>query len=166
MASPAVPAEPSVPAEPAGAARRALGRSLAGRLGVLVVAVAACALGAWLGAWWVPFLVGVGAGLLKKARTGMLWPAVIGAILGWALLLWIMALASLPVGATARVIAALAGLPPYAGVAVAVTLLLAALQVLVGAWLARAVIPSRTVTSPPGPPDSSADPPDVRIGRL
>ena len=157
-------------AEPAEAAKRAPGRSLAGRLVVLVVAAAACALGAWLGAWWVPFLVGVGAGLLRKAGTrlprGMLWPAVIGAILGWALMLWIMALASLPVGATARVIAALGGLPPYAGVAVAVTLLLAALQVLVGAWLARAMIPSRRAMSASGPSDSSEDPPDVRIGQV
>ena len=40
--------------------------------------------------------------------------------------LWLMALRGLPVGATARAIAALAGLPPYAAVAVAVTLLLAA----------------------------------------
>jgi hypothetical protein len=168
MASPAGPAEPSVPADSAEAARRAPGRSLAGRLVVLVVAAAACALGARLGAWWVPFLVGVGAGLLKKARTSMLWPAVIGAILGWGLLLWIMALASLPVGATARTIAALGGLPSYAGVAVAVTLLLAALQVLVGAWLARAGICfcSRMAMFPSGPSDSSEDPPDVRIGQV
>jgi hypothetical protein len=174
MASQAVPAgptEPTGPTNPIGAteaAKRAPGRSLA-RLLVLVVAAAACALGAWLGAWWVPFLVGVGAGLFKKARTrlprGVLWPAVIGSILGWALMLWIMALASLPVGATARVIAALGGLPPYAGVGVAVTLLLAALQVLVGAWLVRAVIPSRTAIPKPGPSDSSEDPPDVRIGQ-
>jgi hypothetical protein len=54
-----------------------------------------------------------------------------------------MALSSLPTGATARAIAALAGLPPYAAVAVAVTLLLAALQVLAGAWLARAVFPAK-----------------------
>ena len=156
-------------AEPAEAAKRAPGRSLAGRLVVLVVAAAACALGAWLGAWWVPFLAGVGAGLLKKAGPPLpraAWPAVIGAILGWALVLWIMALASLPVGATARVIAALGGLPPYAGVAVAVTLLLAALQVLVGAWLARAMIPSRRAMSASGPSDSSEDPPDVRIGQV
>ena len=164
MASPAVPAEPSVPAEPAGAARRALGRSLAGRLGVLVVAAAACALGAWLGAWWVPFLVGVAAGVLRRAcarrSAGTLWPAVAGALLGWGLILWIMALAGLPAGATARAIAALAGLPPYAGVAVAVTLLLAALQVLVGAWLSRAVVPRRDAApvSPPSPDQRASAP--------
>jgi hypothetical protein len=115
------------------------------RLAVLAVALAACWLGAYLGAWWVPFAVGVAAGLPAVSgwlgRGGVL-AAAAGAVLGWALPLWVMALSSLPVGATARVIAALAGLPPYAGVAVAVTLLLAALQVLAGAWLARAVLPN------------------------
>ena len=56
-------------------------------------------------------------------------------------MLWALALDGLPAGATARTIAALAGLPPYAGVTVAVIVLLAALQVLVGAWLARAACP-------------------------
>jgi hypothetical protein len=41
--------------------------------------------------------------------------------------------------ATARAIAAFAGLPPYAAVIIVVTLLLAAAQALAGAWLARAV---------------------------
>jgi hypothetical protein len=115
-------------------------------------AFAASALGAYLGAWWVPFPVGVAvgaigalgaasAGAAGRPRRGGVLAATAGAVLGWALPLWVMALSSLPVGATARVIAALAGLPPYAGVAVAVTLLLAALQVLAGAWLARAVLP-------------------------
>ena len=65
---------------------------------------------------------------------------------------------SQPVGATARTIAALGGLPPYAGVMVAVTLLLAAIQVLVGAWLARAVFPGGAVAregkGTPDPGDS------------
>jgi hypothetical protein len=115
-------------------------------LAALVLALAACSLGAYLGAWWVPFPVGVAAGLPVVAgrlgRGGVL-AVTAGAVLGWALPLWTMALSSLPVGATARAIAALAGLPPYAGVAVAVTLLLAALQVIVGAWLARAAFPAK-----------------------
>ena len=151
MASPA--AEP-VAAPPA---RRAAAGPLARRLAVLVVAAAASALGAWLGAWWVPFLVGLAAGALgrigalgrgrgpasgPRPRGGVL-PAVAGVILGWAIPIWALALDGQPVGATARVIAALAGLPPYAGVTVAVVLLLAALQVLAGAWLARGVMPGR-----------------------
>ena len=153
MASPA--AEP-LAAPPA---RRAAAGPLARRLAVLVVAAAASALGAWLGAWWVPFLVGLAAGALGRVgalgqargpgrargprpRGGVL-PALAGVILGWAIPIWALALDGQPVGATGRAIAALAGLPPYAGVTVAVVLLLAALQVLAGAWLARGVIPGR-----------------------
>jgi hypothetical protein len=113
---------------------------------MLAAAGVICALAAYLGAWWVPFLVGVAAGLLgmtgRFPRGGVL-AALAGAAGGWAVLLWAMALAGLPAGATAHVIAALAGLPPYAAAAVAATLLLAALQVLAGAWLARAVTPRK-----------------------
>ena len=73
-----------------------------------------------------------------------------GAVAGWALALWLMALDGLPVGATARTISALAGLPPYAAVVVAVTLLLAALQALAGIWLARAVFPRQVRVPFPG----------------
>jgi hypothetical protein len=107
-----------------------------------------CSLGAYLGLWWLPFVVGVAAGLpgvTGRLGRGAVLAATVGAVLGWALSLAAMALASLPVGATARIIAGLAGLPPYAGVTVVVVLLLAALQVLVGAWLARAAVPRKTV---------------------
>jgi hypothetical protein len=69
----------------------------------------------------VPFVAGVAAGLLP---------------------LWILALRGLPAGATARAIAALARIPPYAAVTIAATLLRAALQALAGAWLARALAPA------------------------
>jgi hypothetical protein len=39
------------------------------------------------------------------------------------------------------VVAALAGLPPHAPVAIAVTLLVAVLQALAGLWLAWALVP-------------------------
>jgi hypothetical protein len=119
--------------------------SLARPLAVLVVAVTASGLGAWLGAWWIPFLVGAAAGGLGRAgtRRGLLLTAVAGAVLGWAVPLWALALDGQPVGATSRAVAALAGLPAQAGVTVTVVLLLAALQVLAGAWLARAVVPKR-----------------------
>ncbi|HEX4287753.1 MAG TPA: hypothetical protein VH021_02490 [Trebonia sp.] len=119
-------------------------RPLALRLAVLAVAAAATALGAWLGAWWVPFLVGLAAGALGRAGArGAVLPAVAGAVLGWAIPLWALALDGQPVGATAKIIAGLAALPPHAWVTVTVVLLLAALQVLAGAWLARGVIPRR-----------------------
>jgi hypothetical protein len=116
------------------------------RLGDSVVAVVGCALGAYVGFWFAPFVIGVGVGVLSARRVRWsVTPAVAGAVAGWAIMLWILALRGQPVGATARAIAALAGLPPYAGVAVAATLLLAALQVWAGAWLARAVFPGKTV---------------------
>jgi hypothetical protein len=112
---------------------------------LIFVAVAAVVGGsAELGAWWVPFLVGL-VSWAASSRLG--FPsvpfAVLAAVLGWAVPLWVMSLAGLPAGATARAIAGLAGLPPYAAVTIVATLLLAALQVLAGAWLARAVLPRR-----------------------
>jgi hypothetical protein len=103
--------------------------------GVTVVVAATAA----PGLWFVPFVAGVAAGLLSLRRPGVVPAATLGAITGWALPLWILALRGLPAGATARAIAALAGIPPYAAVAIVATLLLAALQTLAGAWLARAL---------------------------
>lgn len=137
------------------------------RLEYAVVAVAACAAGTYAGFWFAPFVIGIGAGALPARRVR--WTvsaAMAGAMAGWAIPLWVLALRGLPVGATARTVAALAGLPPYAGVAVAVTLLLAALQVLAGAWLARAVMSLSAgrrggQPGPDGPqavPDAAGDP--------
>ena len=44
-----------------------------------------------------------------------------------------------PVGATARVLAALAGLPPHAVIGVAATLLIAAILAAAGLWLGWAL---------------------------
>jgi hypothetical protein len=108
-----------------------------------VLLAAVVALTAWAGAWFVPFLVGVGAGVASLRWRRMVLLAVAAVVAGWALPLWIMALRGLPVGATSRAIAGLAGLPPYAGVTIVVTLLLAALQALAAAWLTRALLPRR-----------------------
>jgi hypothetical protein len=91
------------------------------------------------GVWWVPFVAGVYAGLASLRWRRVLPVVTLSAAVGWALPLWLLALVGYPTGATARAIAALAGLPPYAVVTVALTLLLAVLQVLVGAWLTRSV---------------------------
>lgn len=125
------------------------GAPLTVRLAVLIVAAVASAVGAYLGAWWIPFLVGVAVGVGKAATwprlgRGSVLPAVVGAIIGWLLPVWVLALRGQPAGATARVIAGLAGLPPYVGVTITVLALLAALQVWVGAWLARAVFPKQS----------------------
>ena len=131
-----------------GMLRRAFSRSKRltwrGSLGwavTFIVAAAIMAGTAQAGAWFVPFLAGVAAGLASPRVRGAVPLAVAASVAGWALPLWVLALRGLPVGATARAIAGLAGLPPYAVVIVVVTLLLAALQVLAGAWLARALLP-------------------------
>ena len=111
------------------------------RLAVFAAVAVVVAATAAAGLWFVPFVAGVAAGLLSRRRPGVVPAAAFGAIAGWAVPLWILALRGLPAGATGRAIAALAGIPPYAAVAVVVTLLLAALQTLAGAWLARALAP-------------------------
>jgi hypothetical protein len=116
---------------------------MARRLAVFAVVAVVVAATAAAGLWFVPFVAGVAAGLLSLGRPRVVPAAVAGAVAGWALPLWILALRGLPAGATARAIAALAGIPPYAAVAVVVSLLLAALQTLAGAWLARALVPRR-----------------------
>ena len=58
---------------------------------------------------------------------------------GWGAALWWPALSGAPAGATARAIAALAGLPPHAAIGVAATVGIGILQAVVALWLARAV---------------------------
>jgi hypothetical protein len=61
---------------------------------------------------------------------------------GWGIPLWWSAWRGSAVGATARVVAALAGLPPHAAAAIAATLLVAVIQTLLGLWLGRTLSPS------------------------
>ena len=112
-----------------------------GGVACFVVLAAVRAVTTWAGAWFVPFIAGVGAGVASLRWRRMVLLAAAAAVVGWAIPLWVLALRGLPVGATARTIASLAGLPPYAPVTVVVTLLLAALQAFAGAWLARALLP-------------------------
>jgi hypothetical protein len=107
------------------------------------VIVAAGALAGW---WFLPFLAGLGTGL--AARYGRLrlraaLPAAVAvAAAGWgAALAWLVLRDGLPEMAVARSIAALAGLPASAAVAIAVTLLVAAVQAVAGLWLGRALAP-------------------------
>ena len=107
------------------------------------VIVAAGALAGW---WFLPFLAGLGMGL--AARYGRLplratLPAAVAvAAVGWgAALAWLALRDGLPEVTVARTIAALAGLPASAAVAIAVTLVVAALQAAAGLWLGRALAP-------------------------
>lgn len=146
MARPA-PGSESSPTPAAAAAQVPVAQRLLGDFGAVAVL---CLAGAHFGLWFTPFVLGVAAGAFKRRSRGVVLVTVAGAVAGWALALWLMALDGLPVGATARTISALAGLPPYAAVVVAVTLLLAALQALAGIWLARAVFPRQVRVPFPG----------------
>jgi hypothetical protein len=128
---------------------------MARRLLVFVVAALVTGVTAQLGLWFVPFVTGVLAGLLSLRWRHVVLAAAAGAVAGWGLPLWILALRGFPSGATARAIAAFAGLPPFAAVTVLVTLLLAFLQSVAGAWLVRSFAPG--VTARPGaePPASA-----------
>ena len=114
-----------------GAESRPATRGVLGWLGwaaafvVLAIVVAATA---EAGAWFVPFIVGAGAGVASLRWRRMVLLAVLASVTGWAIPLWLLAVA---------------GLPPYAAVTIVATLLLAALQALAGAWLTRAFLPRR-----------------------
>jgi hypothetical protein len=110
-----------------------------------VVATAAIAGGAEAGVWFLPFVAGLCAGLFSRflRLRACLLTAGAASLLGWAIpLLW-QDMSGLPVGGVARTVAALAGLPPQAPVAVGATLFIAAAQALCGLWLVRALAPRR-----------------------
>ena len=137
--SPPAPHHPSFAPRPRGPA---FGWALGCLGGVVVIAG-----GSAFGWWFVPFIVGVAAGI--AARYGR-WPLRVAllavtamAATGWGIPLWWSAWRGAAVGATARVVAALAGLPPHAAVAMAVSLLVAVIQALAGLWLGRALTPRR-----------------------
>jgi hypothetical protein len=107
-----------------------------------VLAVLAVAAGALAGLWFFPFIAGLAAALAGRRR----WrraalPSVAIAVAGWAVPLVWRAARGEPVGAVARAVAALAGLPTSAALILAATLLIAALQALTAVWLVCAVGP-------------------------
>jgi hypothetical protein len=110
--------------------------------GTVVVAV-----GAFFGLWYLAFVAGVASGLSDRVGNWgarVMVPAVAAmAVLGWTIPLVWQAVRGQPIGATARVVAAIAGLPPHAAVTIAATLLVAVIQALVGLWLGRALAPRR-----------------------
>ena len=115
-------------------------------LALVLAGALVIALTAELGWWFVPFLAGLAVGLIAR-RLGWRLRRTIAAVLvmtllGWGVpLYWPALVQGQPVGATARVIAALAGLPAYAFNGVLVTLLVAVLQAVLGLWLGRALTP-------------------------
>jgi hypothetical protein len=104
-----------------------------------VAAAALLGLGARFGLWFGPFLAGMAAGAGPWRARPALGLVVLAVAAGWGAALWWPALSGAPTGATARVVAALAGLPPHAAVGVAATLGVGIAQAVVAFWLARAV---------------------------
>jgi hypothetical protein len=109
-----------------------------------VLGTAAVAAGAFAGVWFLPFVAGMVVAVPmrstgRRARPALAMACLI-ALAGWILPLLIRLWAEgEPVGATARTVAALAGLPPYAAVTVAAVLLVAVLQGAAGWWLGWAL---------------------------
>jgi hypothetical protein len=132
------PGRAPAPRHPSFRARRPRGPALAW-LAACAVTAALLGLGAGLGWWFLPFVAGLVAGIGPWRARSALGLAVLAVGMGWGAALWWPALSGAPAGATARVIAALAGLPPYAAVGVAGTLLVGIAQAVVAMWLARAV---------------------------
>ncbi len=142
-APPSAPAQPPSPHYPTWTTRHrgSLWLWLLGWLAAVAVVAAA----ALLGLWFMPFLAGLAAGIAARAgrwRLRVTLPAVIlAAAAGWGAALWWLGLHQRPEGAVARELAALAGLPPHAPVAVVATLLVAVIQAMAGLWLGRALAP-------------------------
>jgi hypothetical protein len=126
---------------PSFAARRGHRTLAAGATGLAAAGVIAVT--AQAGLWFVPFVAGLLAGVAGRRagwRVRAALPGVVAvSVLGWAVPLWWWTLRGWPVGATARVLAALAGLPPHAVIGVAATLLIAAIQAAAGLWLGWAL---------------------------
>jgi len=114
-------------------------------VGSLLIADAATA-----GLWFAPFVVGVLAGAANwigvwRARVAVSAVAVMAAA-GWGVPLVLAVLHGHPYGAMARVIAATLGLPASALAGFAVTVLVAAVQAVIGYWLGRAITPRNAHT--------------------
>ncbi len=111
----------------------------------LLFGAAAIALGAYLGSWFMPFVVGLLAGFANKAGgwpVRFALPAIAAtAAIGWGAPLAWATLQGQPYGAVARELAAFGGLPGHAAVGLVLTVLVAVVQVTLGYWLGRAMTP-------------------------
>jgi hypothetical protein len=124
--------------EPSFRTRRSRGPVLAW-LTACAVTAALLGLGAGFGWWFLPFAAGLAAGAGPWRTLPALGLVVLAVAVGWGAALWWPALSGAPAGATARAIAALAGLPPHAAIGVAATVGIGILQAVVALWLARAL---------------------------
>jgi hypothetical protein len=114
----------------------------------VLLALAGAALtggGALLALWYLPVIVGVLTGIAARWGAWRTRVSILAVILmcagGWGAALGWYSVRGQPVGATARAIAAIAGLPPYAAVTIAAALGVSVLLGLTGLWLGRALTP-------------------------
>ncbi|MGO8961387.1 MAG: hypothetical protein ACLQFR_29070 [Streptosporangiaceae bacterium] len=111
----------------------------------LAFGAVAIGVGAYFGSWFMPFLLGLLAGLANKVGR---WPVYVAlpavglmAAIGWGAPLLLATLQGEPYRAVARELAAISGLPGHAAVGFGVTVLVAVVQVTVGYWLGRTMTP-------------------------
>jgi hypothetical protein len=103
--------------------------------------------GAVIGLWFAPFVVGLVTGISNgywrwRARVLLIWTTLM-ALAGWGipLLAWpALHHGFHPLWVTAHVISGYLGLPAHASLGVALTLLIAVVQALVGLWLGAAIV--------------------------
>ncbi|OIJ97691.1 hypothetical protein [Streptomyces monashensis] len=128
----------------ADAAQRRAGRLRLPAPALVAAGAVTVGLGAWADQWYLPFAVGLAAGVLTgRHRPGRLRTAALLVLLGpvpWGALLVVRALSGDTITATARTTAGLAGLPASATVTIALTLLVALLQSASGSWFGRALL--------------------------
>jgi hypothetical protein len=130
--------QPPAPHHPSFGPRRSPAE-VAWWLTVCAASAALLALGARFGLWFLPFMAGIIAGAGPWRVRPALGLVVLAVAAGWSAAFWWPALSGAPIGPTARTVAALAGLPPYAAAGVAGPLLVGIAQAVVAFWLARAV---------------------------
>jgi hypothetical protein len=144
------PASPAAPTDQAMLAGSAEAHSVSAPhpawwTGALVAGAALVALGSAAGLWYLPFVAGLLFGLATRyARPGFALSASGVLLLGplaWGAVLAVLTVEGAAIGATARIAAAIAGLPASAVLMIVLTLLLALLQTVTGLWLGRAVAP-------------------------
>jgi len=138
----------------------------AGRfLTVLAGAAALGLMGVLLGAWWAPFLAGVGAGVFIVSGRRAVFAGAIAGLIAWG---GPLAYAQVEFGLarTAASLAAMMGFTGAATIPVALTLLVGTLLGFAGAWFgtaARSFYPTASATRPPRPArPAAARPPAVK----
>lgn len=114
-------------------------------LGILLLGGILALVGVLLGVWWWPFVIGIGIGIAEpRGRTAVPLGAAVG------LLSWLIPLAEehqrYGLGPTVSSLAAIMGFGHEAFVPVVITLVVATLLGVCGAWLATAIrglVPAR-----------------------